>query len=157
MEGAVTTTQSADFYLDETVILTFMHSCTGTLHRIAAPEYFILQTDDGSVATVHQSQLTKVNSGLPSGHSYNRVKLTNEDKKNFVDDVKFYLTYVAFTTGGQIALFAFAACRPILTECSCCVYFLPFYVSCTVEARDIFEGKSLPPEDWKRQTLSRLP
>ena len=70
---------------------------SGTLHRIAAPEYFILQTDDGSVATVHQSQVAKTSSGLPSSHSYNRVKLTNADKKQFVEDVKFYLTYVALT------------------------------------------------------------
>lgn len=55
------------------------------------PDHFILQTHDGSVATVHQSQVSKTNSGLPASRSYSRVKLTNEDKKSFVEDIRYYL------------------------------------------------------------------
>eukprot|EP00977_Amphora_coffeiformis_P023387 scaffold13191_cov178-Amphora_coffeaeformis.AAC.8 len=92
----------------------------------------IYLTDDGSVATVHESQVSKTSSTLPSSHSYNRVKLTNDDKKNFVEDVKW----------------------PSLIEC-CGVFF--FLLLRKVAAWDISERKRLPPEEWKRQTLSRLP
>ena len=71
----------------------------GTLHPISAPGYFILQTDDGSVVTVHDSQVNKTDSGLPRGRSYARVKLTTEDKKAFVENVsRHLLVYVNLCT-----------------------------------------------------------
>ena len=61
---------------------------------MAAPGYFILQTDDGSVATVHESQVKKTDSGLPRGRPYPRARMGPEDKKIFVEGVKRYLVYV---------------------------------------------------------------
>lgn len=62
----------------------------------------MLQTHDGRVATVHHSQIKKTESGFARPRPVKRIKLTPQDKKLFVEDVKRYLVYVCSARDTQM-------------------------------------------------------
>lgn len=90
--GQSTLTCARWYYL----FLAYKLSPTGKLHPIETSGYFILRTNDGRVGTVHHSQIKKVESGVARPQSIKRTKLTPQDKKIFVEDVRRYILYVTF-------------------------------------------------------------